>query len=179
MSILVDKNTKVICQGITGSQGTAHTEQCLEYGTHVVGGVTPGKGGATHLGLPVFNTVREAVDVTGATASMIFVPPPFAADSILEAIDAGLNPCVYCHPVGVFAHAPGPSVGLFSNQGPSAHGELYFHPHTNYALELNNTIAIPEWDGETLMTCLETNIYFDGKRAYYMAERQTELMLLR
>ena len=76
MSILVDKNTKVICQGITGSQGTAHTEQCLEYGTHVVGGVTPGKGGATHLGLPVFNT---------------FVPPPFAADSILEAIDAGLE----------------------------------------------------------------------------------------
>lgn len=91
MSILVDKNTKVICQGITGSQGTAHTEQCLEYGTHLVGGVTPGKGGATHLGLPVFNTVREAVDVTGATASMIFVPPPFAADSILEAIDAGLE----------------------------------------------------------------------------------------
>ena len=89
MSILVDKNTKVICQGITGSQGTAHTEQCLEYGTHVVGGVTPGKGGATHLGLPVFNTVREAVDVTGATASMIFVPPPFAADSILKATTRG------------------------------------------------------------------------------------------
>lgn len=101
------------------------------------------------------------------------------AEARQKAIDAGLNPCVYCHPVGVFAHAPGPSVGLFSNQGPSAHGELYFHPHTNYALELNNTIAIPEWDGETLMTCLETNIYFDGKRAYYMAERQTELMLLR
>lgn len=91
MSILVDKDTKVICQGITGSQGTAHSEQCLAYGTKLVGGCTPGRGGAIHLGVPVFNTVREAVDVTGAATSMIFVPPAFAADSILEAIDAGIR----------------------------------------------------------------------------------------
>lgn len=91
MSILVNKDTKVICQGITGSQGTAHSEQCLEYGTRLVGGVTPGRGGSTHLGLPVFNTVREAAETTGATTSMIFVPPAFAADSILEAIDAGIE----------------------------------------------------------------------------------------
>lgn len=91
MSILVDKDTKVICQGITGSQGTAHSEQCLAYGTKLVGGCTPGRGGAIHLGVPVFNTVREAMDVTGATTSMIFVPPAFAADSILEAIDAGIR----------------------------------------------------------------------------------------
>lgn len=91
MSILVNKDTKVICQGITGSQGTAHSEQCLAYGTKLVGGVTPGRGGSTHLGLPVFNTVREAVEVTQATTSMIFVPPPFAADSIFEAIDAGIE----------------------------------------------------------------------------------------
>lgn len=91
MGILVNHETCVICQGFTGSQGTAHSEQCLEYGTHLLGGVTPGRGGATHLGLPVFNTVKEAVEVTHATATMVFVPPPFAADSILEAIDAGLE----------------------------------------------------------------------------------------
>lgn len=91
MSILINKDTKVICQGITGSQGTSHSQQCLEYGTKLVGGVTPGRGGSTHLDLPVFNTVREAVDVTHATCSMIFVPPPFAADSIFEAIDAGME----------------------------------------------------------------------------------------
>lgn len=91
MSILVDKHTKILTQGITGSQGSAHTEQCLAYGSCVVGGVTPGRGGSQHLGLPVFNTVRECVEVTGASASMIFVPPAFAADSILEAIDAGLE----------------------------------------------------------------------------------------
>jgi succinyl-CoA synthetase alpha subunit len=88
MSILVNANTKVITQGMTGETGTFHTEQALAYGTKMVGGVTPGKGGQTHIGLPVFNTVREAVDVTGADASVIYVPPPFAADSILEAIDA-------------------------------------------------------------------------------------------
>ena len=88
MAILVDKNTKVITQGITGSQGTFHTEQAIAYGTAMVGGVTPGKGGSEHLGLPVFNSVHEAVAKTGANATAIYVPPPFAADSILEAIDA-------------------------------------------------------------------------------------------
>ena len=88
MSILVNRNTKVITQGMTGETGTFHTRQALDYGTQMVGGVTPGKGGTEHLGLPVFDTVREAVEKTGADASVIYVPPPFAADSILEAIDA-------------------------------------------------------------------------------------------
>ena len=91
MSVLVDKNTKVICQGFTGAQGTFHSEQALAYGTRMVGGVTPGKGGGTHLDLPIFNTVAEAVEKTGANASVIYVPPPFAADAILEAIDAGVD----------------------------------------------------------------------------------------
>lgn len=91
MSILVNKETKVICQGFTGSQGTFHSQQALAYGTKLVGGVTPGKGGTTHLGLPVFNTVKEAVIATGATASVIYVPAAFGKDSILEAIDAGIK----------------------------------------------------------------------------------------
>ena len=91
MAVLVDENTKVICQGLTGSQGTFHTEQAIAYGTKMVGGVTPGKGGQTHLDLPVFNSVHEARHVTGANASVIYVPPPFAADSILEAIDAEME----------------------------------------------------------------------------------------
>ncbi|MBD8699110.1 succinate--CoA ligase subunit alpha [Sphingomonas sp. CFBP 13714] len=91
MSILVDKNTKVITQGMTGETGSFHTKMALEYGTQMVGGVTPGKGGTTHLDLPVYNTVAEAKSVTGATASVIYVPPPFAADSILEAIDAQIE----------------------------------------------------------------------------------------
>lgn len=91
MSILIDSNTKVICQGFTGKQGTFHSEQAIAYGTKMVGGVTPGKGGTTHLDLPVFNTVKEAVAQTGAEASMIYVPPAFAADSIIEAIDAGIK----------------------------------------------------------------------------------------
>ncbi|RAT17330.1 succinate--CoA ligase subunit alpha [Lonsdalea populi] len=91
MSILIDKHTKVICQGFTGSQGTFHSEQAIAYGTQMVGGVTPGKGGTQHLGLPVFNTVRDAVAATGATASVIYVPAPFCKDSILEAIDAGID----------------------------------------------------------------------------------------
>ncbi|MEQ8769001.1 MAG: succinate--CoA ligase subunit alpha [Phycisphaerales bacterium] len=92
MSILIDQNTKVICQGITGSYGALHTKGCFEYGTNMVGGVTPGKGGKTDAnGLPIFDTVRQAVDETGADATMIFVPPPFAADAILEAMDAGIR----------------------------------------------------------------------------------------
>jgi len=91
MSILVDKNTRLICQGITGKAGAFHSEQCRDYGTQLVGGVTPGRGGTTTLGVPVFDTCREAVDATGANATMIFVPPPFAADAILEAADAGIK----------------------------------------------------------------------------------------
>jgi succinyl-CoA synthetase alpha subunit len=100
MSILVDKNTKVICQGFTGSQGTLHSEQAIKYGTQLVGGVTPGKGGTTHLGKPVFDTVRAAVDATGATASVIYVPAPFCKDSILEAVDAGIE-LVVCITEGI------------------------------------------------------------------------------
>ena len=91
MSVLINKDTKVICQGFTGGQGTFHSEQALDYGTKMVGGVSPGKGGQVHLGLPVFNTVRDAVEATGATASVIYVPAPFCKDAILEAIDAGIK----------------------------------------------------------------------------------------
>jgi succinyl-CoA synthetase alpha subunit len=91
MSVLVNKNTKLICQGFTGKQGTFHSEQCLKYGTNLLGGVTPGKGGQTHINLPVFNTVKEAVNETKANATMIYVPPSFAADSIIEASEAGIE----------------------------------------------------------------------------------------
>ncbi|MCC0063010.1 MAG: succinate--CoA ligase subunit alpha [Defluviimonas sp.] len=100
MAVLVDKNTKVICQGLTGSQGTFHTEQAVAYGTRMVGGVTPGKGGQTHIGLPIFNSVHEAKRATEANASVIYVPPPFAADSILEAIDAEI-PLIVCITEGI------------------------------------------------------------------------------
>jgi succinyl-CoA synthetase alpha subunit len=100
MSILINKDTKVICQGFTGAQGTLHSEQALKYGTQLVGGITPGKGGTTHLGLPVFDTVRSAVEATGATASVIYVPAAFCKDSILEAVDAGIE-LVVCITEGI------------------------------------------------------------------------------
>ena len=123
MSILVDKNTRLLCQGFTGKQATFHSQQCLDYGTRLVGGVTPGRGGQEHLGLPVYDTVREAVRETGATASMIYVPPPFAADAILEAADAGIE-VIVCITEGIpvlhmliegFARAPPRRVGRFVN----------------------------------------------------------------
>jgi len=100
LSVLVDKNTRLIVQGITGKEGTFHTKQMIEYGTNVVGGVTPGKGGTTHEGVPVFNTVADAVEQTGANASVIYVPPPFAAEAIMEAADAGI-PVVVCITEGI------------------------------------------------------------------------------
>src|SRR5689334_24200408 len=103
MSILVDKNTELLVQGLTGKEGTFHAKACAEYGTKVVGGVTPGKGGTTHEGWPIFNTMQEAVDKTGANATVIFVPPPFAADAIMEAADAEVE-LIVCITEGVPAN---------------------------------------------------------------------------
>ncbi|MFT5134064.1 MAG: malate-CoA ligase subunit alpha, partial [Gammaproteobacteria bacterium] len=103
MAILIDKNTKVLVQGFTGQIGTFHSTEMMEYGTNIVGGVTPGKGGNKHLNKPVFDTVKDAISETGATASIIFVPPPFAADSIMEAADAGVKYCV-CITDGIPSH---------------------------------------------------------------------------
>ena len=94
MAVIIEKNTKILIQGFTGKMGTFHAEEMIKYGSNVVGGVTPGKGGSKHLNLPVFNTVKEAVDSTGASASILFVPPAFAADSAMEAADAGIKTCV-------------------------------------------------------------------------------------
>ena len=148
MSILVHKNTKVMTQGITGSQGTAHTQQCLEYGTRMVGGVTPGRGGSQHLGLPVFNTVRECVEVTGATASMIFVPPAFAADSILEAIDAGLE-LIVCITEGI------PVLDMLKVKA-----ELRLHPHTRLIGPNCPGVITP---GECKAGIMPGNIHLKGK----------------
>ena len=131
MSILVDKNTRLICQGITGKAGAFHSEQCQAYGTNLVGGITPGRGGTTTLGVPVFDTCAEAVAATGANATMIFVPPPFAADAIMEAADAGIKVIVAITegiPVidmaRAVAYLEGPSPGV-----PADRPELPGHHH--------------------------------------------------
>ena len=100
MAIMINKDTKVICQGLTGAQGTFHSQQAIDYGTKMVGGVTPGKGGSEHIGLPIFNTVEEAKERTGCNASVVYVPPPFAADAIMEAVDAELD-LVICITEGI------------------------------------------------------------------------------
>ena len=115
MSILVDKSTRLLVQGLTGREGTFHAKNAAAYGTHVVGGVTPGKGGTTHEGWPIFNTVSEAVDKTGANATVIFVPPPGAADAIMEAADAGI-PLIVCITEGIPAHGHGQGLGVSEDE---------------------------------------------------------------
>jgi len=129
MSVLINKDTKVVCQGFTGSQGTLHSEQAIAYGTQLVGGVTPGKGGQTHLGLPVFNTVADAVNETGANASVIYVPAAFAKDGILEAADAGIE-LIVCITEGL------PTLDMLAVKANlDERGEL---PGCNYARRVQN-----------------------------------------
>src|SRR5882762_4267001 len=137
MSILVSKDTLVICQGFTGKQGTFHSEQALAYGTQLVGGVTPGRGGEKHLGLPVFDTAKEAVARTGATVSMIYVPAPFAADAILEAADAGVE-LIVCIMPG-FIHEKG-RVGIVSRSGTLTYEAVF--QTTNIGLGQSTCVGI-------------------------------------
>jgi len=148
MSILVDKNTKVICQGFTGKQGTFHSEQAIEYGTNMVGGVTPGKGGQTHLGLPVFNTVREAVEATGAEATIIYVPAPFCKDSIIEAADAGIQ-LIVCITEGV------PALDMLEVK-------VYLENNTNSRLVGPNCPGVIT-PGECKMGIMPGSIHLPGK----------------
>lgn len=148
MSILVDKNTKVICQGFTGKQGTFHSEQAIEYGTNMVGGVTPGKGGQTHLGLPVFNTVHEAVEATGAEATVIYVPAPFCKDSIIEAADAGIE-LIVCITEGV------PALDMLEVK-------VYLENNTNSRLVGPNCPGVIT-PGECKMGIMPGSIHLPGK----------------
>lgn len=148
MSVLVNKQTKVICQGFTGKQGTFHSEQAIEYGTNMVGGVTPGKGGQTHLGLPVFNTVSDAVEATGANASVIYVPAPFCKDSILEAADAGIE-LIVCITEGI------PTLDMLEVK-------VYIENNTNAVLIGPNCPGVIT-PGECKMGIMPGHIHLPGK----------------
>ena len=134
MSILVDKNTRLICQGITGKAGAFHSEQCKAYGTNLVGGITPGRGGTTTLGVPIFDTCSEAVAATGANATMIFVPPPFAADAIMEAADAGIK-VIVAITEGIPVRRHGPGGRLLENALPGRPADRPQLPGDHHARE--------------------------------------------
>lgn len=148
MSILIDKNTKVICQGFTGKQGTFHSEQAIAYGTKMVGGVTPEKGGQTHLGLPVFNTVKEAYQATKADASVIYVPAPFCKDSIIEAVDAGIK-LIVCITEGI------PTLDMLEVKA-----YLKDHPHTRLIGPNCPGVITP---GQCKIGIMPGNIHMPGK----------------